>query len=378
MILRFLLACLLLTPALPAAEPLRLALPPVLHAVAGQPFEVYFDNLVLAETSEALSFRVSCPLGSADARRWRVLPEAGQAGEHAFQVEVSDPRDGRRETAQAVLRVAPATAGADRALRLLIVGDSLTNASHYPNEIARLLAQPGNPRTTLLGTHRPASAAAGVAHEGYGGWTWKNFLQKWDAEPATATAGPVRRARSPFLYAGTDGQPALDVARYFRDQGGAPDAALFLLGINDCFSADPNQPEAIDARITEVLGHADQLLAAFRAAAPKAALAVGLTTPPNARESGFEANYKGRYKRWGWKRIQHRLVERMIAHFGGREQEGLHLVATELVLDPVDGYPVDNGVHPNPAGYAQIGAGFHGWLKIWLADGAPGPAATGR
>jgi hypothetical protein len=127
-----------------------------------------------------------------------------------------------------------------------------------------------------------------------------------------------------------------------------------------------------DGRISEVLGHADRLLAAVRAAAPQAALAVGLTTPPNARESGFEASYKGRYLRWNWKRIQHRLVERMLAHHGGREAEDLHLVATHLHLDPLAGYPVDNGVHPNPAGYAQIGASFHGWLRCRLAAGWPG------
>ncbi len=369
MILRLVLGCLLLAPALPAAAPLRLALPPVLHAVAGAPFEVYFDNLVLAEDSRALSFRVTCPVGAAEAHRWRVLAEAGQTGDHPFQVEVRDPRDGRQESARAVLRIAPATAGAGRTLRLLIVGDSLTQATHHPNELARLLNRPGNPRWTMLGTHRPTNAAKGVAHEGYGGWTWDNFLTKWDpAAPAEPVAGPVRRTRSPFLHATSDGQPAPDLPRYFREQGGAPDAALFLLGINDCFRVDPERPEAVDARITEVLGHADRLLGAFRAAAPETVLAVGLTTPPNARESGFEANYKGRYHRWGWKRIQHRLVERMIAHYGGREAEGLHLVATELVLDPDAGYPVDNGVHPNPAGYAQIGAGFYGWLKVWLTD----------
>ena len=339
------------------------------------PFEVFFDNLLSIPDSNALSFRVTCPLGEADAHRWRVLPDNSQAGEHRFEVEVRDPRDDRQASAQAVLRVAPATAGAGRDLRLLIVGDSLTSASHYPNEIARLLAQPGNPRVTLLGTHRPANAKPGVAHEGYGGWTWESFLSKWSTAPTQeAVAGPVRRARSPFLYAGADGQPVLDLARYFREQGGPPDVVTFLLGINDCFRADPNRPEAIDARITEVLGHADRLLAAFRAAAPDATLAIGLTTPPNARESGFEANYKGRYTRQGWKRIQHRLVERMVEHYAGRDKEGLHLVATNLVLDPVAGYPVDNGVHPNPAGYAQIGAAFHGWLKNWLADGMPGTA----
>ena len=37
-------------------------------------------------------------------------------------------------------------------------------------------------------------------------------------------------------------------------------------------------------------------------------------------------------------------------------------------LDPVDGYPVNNGVHPNGAGYAQIGASFYVWLKSWMAS----------
>ena len=141
----------------------------------------------------------------------------------------------------------------------------------------------------------------------------------------------------------------------------------FLLGINDCFGANPEDPAAMDRTIDGVLDQAEKLLAAFRAAAPEAVLAVGLTTPPNARESGFQANYQGRYHRWGWKRIQHRLVQRMIARLGGREAERIHLVATELHLDPVDGYPVNNGVHPNPAGYAQIGVSFYGWLKNWLA-----------
>jgi lysophospholipase L1-like esterase len=92
-----------------------------------------------------------------------------------------------------------------------------------------------------------------------------------------------------------------------------------------------------------------------------------LTTPPNARESGFEASYKGRYHRWGWKRIQHRLVQRMMERMSGREKESIFLVPTELNIDPVDGYPVDNGVHPNKEGYAQIGASFYAWVKVWMA-----------
>ena len=64
---------------------------------------------------------------------------------------------------------------------------------------------------------------------------------------------------------------------------------------------NPDDPKAMDARITEVLDQADKLLTAFHQAMPKAVLAVGLTTPPNSREEGFEANYHGKYHRWGWK-----------------------------------------------------------------------------
>jgi len=57
----------------------------------------------------------------------------------------------------------------------------------------------------------------------------------------------------------------------------------------------------------------------------------------------------------------------MIERMGNRQGEGIYLVPTEMNIDPVDGFPVNNGVHPNPIGYAQIGASFYAWLKVWMA-----------
>lgn len=34
----------------------------------------------------------------------------------------------------------------------------------------------------------------------------------------------------------------------------------------------------------------------------------------------------------------------------------------------IDGYPPDNGVHPNPVGYQQIGTSIYSWLKWRLAS----------
>lgn len=352
---------------------LELVLPPVLHGVVGTELNVYFDNVVLSEKPEAFRYEVTCDVGKVDGMRWTAVPDT--AGRHEWKLVVRDQAGAVIEEERMMVLVAPKEAGAGQGLSMLIVGDSLTNATQYPNEIARRLSEPGNPTWTMIGTHRPPSAKPGVAHEGYGGWKWVDFLQKHDPKAVGVTAGPLaRKSTSPFLFAEEAGGVRLDLPRYFRENAGgeAPEVVTFLLGINDCFGANPNDRTAMAVKIDEVLDQAEKLLAVFREAAPKTALAVGLTTPPNARESGFEANYKGKYHRWGWKRIQHRLVQRMIERLGGRENEGIYLVATELGLDPVSGYPVDNGVHPNAVGYAQVGGAFFGWLKCWLTETEPG------
>jgi len=344
----------------------RLTLPPEIYAVPGVEMNVYFANTALIEpgTETNYRFRCECPVGSSDAIRWRLNATAGQVGVHPFRLSVLDKNGKTLQSASARVVVSPSTSGQGRSIRLLIIGDSLTHASHYPNEIARLLRQPGNPKWRMLGTHRPRAAEEGVAHEGYGGWTWARFRTRF--EPTRPYPGKTNS--SPFVFPDSENpkRGKLDVARYFEThcEGARPDFIIIMLGINDCFSARPDSPETIDPKIDAMFREAELLLKEFAAAAPKAQIGICLTTPGNARDEAFEANYKGRYPRWGWRRIQHRLVERQIRHFSG--QPRLHLIPTQLNLDTLDGYPPNNAVHPNVAGYRQIGATIYAWLKSQL------------
>jgi len=359
--------CFCLAAASAIAGDLQLTLPPVVYAAPDVPMSIYHDNIVLTETPQDYRFEFTCDIGTNEARRWTVNPGDNDLGDHPIAITVKDASGKVIEQGKTTLHVSPRKAGDGKTLRLLIVGDSLTHATFYPTEIARLFAEPGNPKFTLLGTHKPTGSKPGIAHEGYGGWKWADFLTKYTAPTPGATAGPLaRKATSPFIFPAADGKTGVfDLPRYFKEHCDnlPPDIITFLLGINDCFAADPNNP---DAKINEVLDNADKLLSEFHKAAPKAILAVGLTTPPNARQEGFTANYKDKYPRWGWKRIQHRLVQLMLKRLSNRESEAIHLVPTELNLDPVDGYPNNNGVHPNPVGYAQIGASFYSWMKSKL------------
>jgi len=363
-------AALCMTGQVTAAEPassLQLTLPPVCYAVVGVPVSIYYDNIVLTEKPEQYGFKVECDLGKTETRRWTATPAASDVGDHPLSISISDAEGKVIQQKKLIVHVAPADAGAGRSIRLLLVGDSLTHATLYPNEIARLLSQPGNPAWKMLGAHRPASAAEGVAHEGYGGWTWNQFVNHY-RDPSQPEPKEKHLSGSPFVFAVEGGKPALDMNRYFESSCGGerPDFAMFFLGINDCFVANPDKVEAIDAHIDGVFAHADTLIAAFRKSAPKAELGIFLTTPANTREAAFEANYRGAYHRWGWKRIQHRLVQHQLEHFGGRQSEQIYIIPTELNLDPVDGYPESNGVHPNKAGYDQIGASVYAWLKSRL------------
>jgi lysophospholipase L1-like esterase len=360
----------------------QLTLPPVIYAVPGIEANLYFDNVVRSPDPGKYIFAVDAELGTTEKNRWTVTPTAAQVGDHPLTVTVRDAEgktaqaDGAQAdapvTARTIVRVVPPNAGAGRSVRLMMVGDSLTAASRYPNRIAELLDKPGNPTWSMLGTNRPAAALPNVRHEGYGGWTWERFVELYDPKTANEPHPEPnqKRTTSPFLFADATGKPMPDMERYFNQlQGGQrPDFVTFLLGINDVFSVDPENSTLIERRIDGVLRRADTLIAAFRRAAPNADIGICLTVPANSRDSGFIANYQDKYSRWGWKRIQSRLVQRQIEHFKGREKERIFIVPTEVNIDTTAGFPVDNAVHPNKAGYSQIGDSIYAWLKWRLSE----------
>ncbi|MEZ6147017.1 MAG: hypothetical protein R3B91_16685 [Planctomycetaceae bacterium] len=196
-----------------AESSLRLTLPPTMNAVVGQEMGLYFDNIVLTQSPDELQFDVTCDIGTLSHNCWTVTPSADQVGLHEFTVSVSDSHGVQQGQGALTLQVVPADARAGESVTLLIVGDSLTHATVYPNELARLLGGQGNPDWSMLGSHRPDSATAGVAHEGYGGWTWQRFANHYEPDPD----GTYKKRSSPFVFLGENGQPQLDVDRFFDE-----------------------------------------------------------------------------------------------------------------------------------------------------------------
>lgn len=358
----------------------RLTLPPVIYAAPGIESNVYFENVILAINSARYVFDVHCDKGDVREERWTFTPAAADTGAYPFVLEVRDDTNAVIARAVSVVQVAAPEAGAGADRTLLLIGDSWTAASVYPEHLFTLGATKAAPAITLVGTRGPGGAAAGaVRHEGYSGWTAESFATFYQHGP-TASGRPNK---SPFMYPAEDGQPRLDFARYCAtvNKGVAPEFVVLALGVNDVFAADD---ASIDGRVDRMLAHYDRLIEMIRAVRADTRIGVVLVPPPGATQDGFKG-YTGpqRQTRWQYRRNQHRLVERLQEKFAKQADPSVSLIPIYTNLDTRHGYPVvemrenartsisssriTNGTHPSASGYQQYGDSIYCWLKAMVA-----------
>lgn len=365
----------------------RLLLPPLIPVLTELETSLYFEPVFLALNPANYLVDVTCPKGAQQVERWMWKPKEDEVGDYPLMIEVRDGRNRLVARASSTLRVKSRAlpAGSDKPVSLLIIGDSLTAASVYSQQIHDLAKEDGV-SLTLIGTRGPGAEegtlpTTPVRHEGYGGWTAERFATHYTG---IARGGPYKACGSPFLYkdkADDPGEkPRLDFSRYCQEfnNGSGPDFVTLLLGCNDTFSATD---ETIDERIDSMFAHYETLVSMIRSLRPETRVGAILPMPPAATQDAFGANYGSGQTRWQYRRNQQRVIERMLETFGGREAENLFLVPAYLNLDPVHGFPSvagpahsrseitvtrqSNGVHPSADGYRRIGDAVYAWLRAF-------------
>ncbi|WP_010583485.1 SGNH/GDSL hydrolase family protein [Schlesneria paludicola] len=363
----------------------RLILPETIPAVVGIECNLYFDNVVLTALPGRLLFDVVCAKGRQQSERWTWVPTEADVGAHPLELIVRDEANRKLISARCIVQVAAANRGTGKSLTVLMIGDSLTHASTYPQRVVERSESSAGPKVVLVGSHTPKPENPMLRHEGYGGWTAKRFVTHYTE---TARTGEYAKRGSPFLYKPENEAPRLDFTAYCRDvnEGRFPDVATIFLGPNDTFSFDD---DTIEAGVDEMLKYLDQLVEMLQTASPSTKISLMLPVPPAASQDAFGSNYGSGQTRWQYRRNQHRVVERMFERYG-RAQPGtakvnpLRLIPTYLGLDCVNNYPTEqvaangttdikitrqsNGVHPAGAGYQQIGDIVFAWLKNEMPD----------
>ena len=363
-----------------AGNPLRLRLPPDIHAVVGHEINIYFDNIMLTPNINNYVIDVTCSRGRQDADRWRYTPSPEDVGQFGLSIKVMDGDLKVLGEASTTVHVAPADAGAGRQISLITIGDSLTGAGYYPGEVYTLFQAEGNPALKMIGTNK--CAVEGALNQGYGGWRWETFCTRWTDETDY-------RAKSPFLRLDGD-KPVLDFQHYLDqyNDGQAPDFITILLGCNDTYGAtealNPAGKPGIEAAIDTMMGYADTLLAEIRKTCPDAQMGICLLPPPASSQDAFGKDSECNQTRWQYRRNVQRVVERELEKWAGREDENLFVVPMNVNLDCVHGYPTSvepvharteatvarqsNAVHPTPSGYYQLADSIYYWMKHRLAQ----------
>ena len=204
-----------------AQDKLRTLLPPRIYAATGQEVNVYFDNVVLTPNYRNFLFDVNCVKGRQDSARWQMTPKDSDIGKFPFELNVLDSENKKIAQAKSEIVIVSKDAGAGKAFSILIIGDSLTDASVYPNELKKLLTANGNPDVKFIGSHAGRGQAldgSKVPHEGRGGWTWAGFCKIYNLSQSDY------KAKSPFLFPDENGKPVLDLKKYLDKYNEGKDA----------------------------------------------------------------------------------------------------------------------------------------------------------
>lgn len=354
-------------------NPCRLLLPKVVYAAPGQETNIYFDNVILAPPGRAYLFDITCAKGKQFQNRWTFTPEDADAGDLPLELEVRDMDDKIVARGSTTIRIGKPDGG-HQTVSLLPIGDSLTQGAVYTGELLRLFNARGI-SLVLFGSSKTENSANN--HEGYGGWRFQDFAEKFEPNPEPGS--PAKRS-SPFVFAGHNGV-GLDVSRYLKEnfQGASPEFITLFLGVNDNFGCTD---ATLEKNITAMLGYSDKLIRAIRSACPKATIGIVPPVPPAASQDAFGADYGCGQTRWQYRKNQHRVVERMLEKFQGQEAQGIYLVPAYVNIDCLNNYPgaeqpanarattnlrrMNNGVHPSAEGYQQIADSIFSWMACCL------------
>ena len=381
---------------------LKMMLPEVIYAAPGIESNIYFDYIIDSATPRAYAFEVKCERGTHGTKRWFWTPDKADSGK-SFDLELRVFNDyGRVLTGKCKVVVAGEPVDYNKKITLALLADSGTN-SEYPAHLMQVMRQNGFANYTPVGKHsgggRPV-VPGGLAHDGYGGFSWNCFLDRWyymesdlpktqtQAEREQMEAIGVKKdvrpgweymLRSPLVKI-VNGKKTVDVPGWFNEinQGKAPDFIVIQLGGNDMFSATEDD---LEERIEKITGNARRLIAVLRQHAPESV--IGITSSPlGCSQDGFGANYKCLQSHYQYSRNMQRYNRALDQMIRELKDSKIGLIPLHQALDPEGSflrksYPVfarsskqtvrdSNALHFSKEGGYQVGDAIYCWLRKQL------------
>ena len=358
-----------------AKEPPRLLMLDEICAVPGIECNVYFQNIFKTVNPNGYFFRVDCKKGKLMKRFWTFTPKAQDVGTYDWKITIFND-DGKVAEKTVKLKVLPRKDIPD-GLSIMMLGDSLTDQSHYVHRLKKLAPALGMIGVNGGGGKSPAQT--GIAHEGYGGWAWSGFVTERKPIPLTR----LKYRKNMFLF-NKNGKWCIDLEEYFKrySNGKKPDIVTIQLGGNDItISTDQN----IDKTLEGVARNMDKLIKILRRSLPNAIIGIGLVPCP-ADQNAFGHDYacqinSYQFMKNRWK-INQLYIDKVAAY--AKTDKKISLIPVVHGIDPENAYPTAmqspnshtkrkvlrqiNALHPTAEGGAQMGDIYYCWLLDRLSQ----------
>lgn len=269
-------------------------------------------------------------LGSAPESYWRYAPKLYRKQSRIFINEI------------------PINAGKGQNIKVLIIGDSLTNYNIYPNHTGELANSDKNTTIEFIGTR-----GDNTKHEGRGGWSAKIYTTK----------AQYNSYDNPFLNNGK-----FDFSNYMNTNNFSDvDIVIINLGTNDVAL---NRPD-IDNNFSEDFKAYDEMISSIKAYDANIKIALGSTITP-ARLNNANVDVKTRRQRWN------RLMARYCL------DNNYTYIPYWLVVDPINDFKyedvqiddyntttikkVADNTHPADSGYKKMGDLTYATIKKIAED----------
>lgn len=363
----------------------HLLLPETVYACPGLECSIYFDNIVTVLNIRDYVFSVSCEVGRTDQKRWRFLPTEDQCGTHEWTVKVIT-QTGVAAIGHTRIKVVPRTWEKNVKMSLLIFGDSQTApraGDGYPERIHKLMQEEKQVDFSMVGTNSTEYSKpvpGGVAHEGYGGWSWDTFFTRTHIIESDQNDGldPQRPwlTNSRFLFPQEDGTYQFSFKQYCEvfNHGKIPDTVVIMLGTNNILCAR-NHASLRSAWKQSISPYMVRLVTELRAVLPGIHIAFSTLITGASSQDAFGARYQCKQNRWLWRQYLDFYNRKLMQT---AEKLQVEIIPSFVAVDGEHGYPTAeeeisqgcadtlsrqiDAVHPSQDGHRQLGNAVYCYL----------------
>jgi len=340
--------------------------PSKLRVCGGREMNIYYQNIVRYANPEKWHFMLFSGVFTTYKHFGRWTPENNATTDSSISVRFYKDNDSVYTKSNSInVAAVQKTAGSGLSKKVMFIGDSMTDADHYPQYVVDLFADDVMD-VTLVGTLGTETAP----NEGRSGWrayTYCRCAQGSDDRAGLSYTNPFyNNGHFDFsYYAGTS---------YPSATGNAfpgVDYVFICLGTNDV--APSRSDHSTDANIIE---YWDEMIASIKAYATAAGktIKIALWMPPVG--AYMENNTRSQFD------VNMRIHKIIVDNYDGRENEGIYLCPVYLNVDPCHDYPNSSvnvsarnsdfqmtvstdSVHPSTAGYGKIADVIYSLIKYF-------------